>query len=476
MALPHILVFCAAAVLSGLVAKGRWRTWFLVAGSVLALYWLQPVTPIRRLDFWLPTATLALAMLVWIATCPRENAPQTHRQVVPTAVLIGGVILVIGVTRYVDPLCCITPTRPPGLPLILLALGILAILGIGFARLSPAVKWSLTSLIVFALGLLLVLKTEPLARLASMGLRALTGQSVEQASALDIGWLGISYIIFRLVHALRDRQIGTLPALSFDEFISYVILFPTITAGPIDRADRFAKDLREPFTLSASDVLEGGQRIVVGLFKKFVVADTLALLALNPANAAQTGSTVWLWVMLYTYAFRIWLDFAGYSDIAIGLGRLAGFRIPENFDRPYTKPDLTAFWNSWHMTLAQWFRSYFFNPVSRALRSGPKSIPPGAIIAFSQISTMVLIGLWHGVTWNYAVWGAWHGVGLFIHNRWANATRAQARKLRERPRLQFAVEVASSLLTFHYVVLGWVWFALPDIGLSLNFMRGLFGL
>jgi alginate O-acetyltransferase complex protein AlgI len=179
--------------------------------------------------------------------------------------------------------------------------------------------------------------------------------------------------------------------------------------------------------------------------------------------------------MLYAYAFRIYFDFAGYSDIAIGLGRLLGFRIPENFDRPYLKTNLTAFWNSWHITLAMWFRAYFFNPLSRAMRSGRVAIPTAVIIAASQLSTMVLIGMWHGITWNFVIWGAWHGVGLFIHNRFADLTRASQRRLNEKPRLKLVLDAVRVVLTFHYVALGWVWFALPSVALSWDVMARLFG-
>jgi D-alanyl-lipoteichoic acid acyltransferase DltB (MBOAT superfamily) len=291
-----------------------------------------------------------------------------------------------------------------------------------------------------------------------------------------VRWLGISYIAFRLIHVLRDRQIGTLPAMTLDEFAGYVLFFPTLTAGPIDRAERFIKDLRAPFTPSAETVFDGGSRIAVGLFKKFALADGLALIALNGTNASQSSSTGWLWVMLYAYALRIYFDFSGYSDIAIGLGKLMGFSIPENFDRPYLKPNLTAFWNSWHITLALWFRAYYFNPLSRAMRSKAKALPVWSMIAISQLTTMVLIGLWHGVTWNFVIWGAWHGVGMFIHNRWANATRTLDKSLSTRPRLRLAVDIATTLLTFHFVVLGWVWFALPTADLSWRVLLRLIGI
>jgi len=473
----HILVFGAIALVAAIpIGQGRWRGWLTLVASVAALFWLQPLSPIRYLDFWLPIVTLALTVFVWLVVRKPAESPETPRSLAVTVGVIVAAVLVIGALRYVDPLCCITASRPPQLGSIALALLVVGALGFALARLLPGERWKPILFVVLLIGLLVVLKTNVLAALASGWLRALMGQSAENAAALDIRWLGVSYIFFRLIHVLRDRQTGVLPALSLREFVAYALFFPTLTAGPIDRADRFVKDARQPFALSLDAVFEGGERIVAGIFKKFVLADTLALIALNGANANQTHSALWLWVLLYAYAFRIYFDFAGYSDIAIGLGRWLGFRIPENFDRPYLKPNLTAFWNSWHITLATWFRAYFFNPFSRALRTARTTLPAAVVIAASQLSTMVLIGLWHGVTWNFVIWGAWHGVGLFIHNRFADLTRAPQRALNEKPRLKMVVDVVRILATFHYVALGWVWFALPDVGLSWDVMRGLFGL
>ena len=180
--------------------------------------------------------------------------------------------------------------------------------------------------------------------------------------------------------------------------------------------------------------------------------------------------------MLYAYAFRIYFDFSGYTDIAIVIGNLLGIQKPENFETPYFKPNLTLFWNSWHMTLAGWFRAYFFNPLTRALRSQPRNIPLPLIILIGQLSTFILIGLWHGITWNFAIWGAWHGLGLFIHNRWSDAFRSKISSLDSRPRLKRLAIAASTLLTFHYVSLGWVWFALSTPDQSWKTFLNLFGI
>lgn len=468
----HVGIFAAAAILSGTIFRGRARGWLILVISLLAVFWLQPGTTIRQLDFWLPITTIALTVLVWLFV---QLEGFSLREAAPTAAVIAAVVLLIAATRYVDALCCITSSRPPQFLSILLVLGLVISVQGGASRFAPRYRWPVTALVIAIIVLLVILKTEFFSMQASAGLRTLTGQAVDQASGLDIRWIGISYIAFRLLSVLLDRQNNVLKPVTLREFASYVLFFPTLAAGPIDRAERFAADLRAPYTLNATSFAWGAWRILVGMFKKFVLADTLALIALNDAHAMRAESALGLWVMLYAYAFRLYFDFAGYSDIAIGLGRLAGFTIPENFDRPYSKPTLTAFWNSWHMTLTNWVRAYFFNPASRALRTRAREASPALIIAVSQIATMLLIGLWHGVTWNFAIWGLWHGVGLFIHNRWANATRTQARQLQEKPRLGALVNLGGVLLTFHYVALGWVWFALSDPPLALDVFSRLVG-
>ncbi len=126
------------------------------------------------------------------------------------------------------------------------------------------------------------------------------------------------------------------------------------------------------------DDLAGLTRILTGCLKKFVLADSLALFALNPQNAVQTASAAWMWLLLLAYALRIYFDFAGYTDIALGLARLVGLQLPENFDRPYLKQNLTAFWNSWHITLSQWFRTLRLLPVHPlAAHARRASCPPG---------------------------------------------------------------------------------------------------
>jgi len=468
--------------LVGWLVTSRRRIWLILSASLLAVYWIQPSLPIRNLDFWLPTASILLTVFVWTATQSRQLNNERNNYI--SVILAFLLILLIGLTRYSSYLCCLTPSRPPDIFRILFVL----VPGIGISALvyrSPKHRHLSTLTIGLILGIFILLKAEPLTISASSWLRSFSGQDSSLSSALDLSWLGYSYLAFRLIHVLRDHQTGRLPAYGLGEFVAYAIFYPSFTAGPIDRSQRFIKDLRGQKTIQmgeifknfwTTDMVVGAQRVIIGLFKKFVMADSLALLALNVNTASQTTSSFWMWVLLYAYALRIYFDFAGYTDVAIGLGRFVGIKLPENFNQPYLKENLTAFWNSWNITLAQWFRAYFFNPLTRALRSRKFTLPTWSIILVGQFSTMVLIGLWHGISINYFVWGAWHGLGLFTHNRWSEWVRPRLNWDTIHPLFKPTTRCFSCLLTFNYVTLGWVWFVIPDLYLAKEVFLKLFSI
>ena len=473
MALSQILIFSVFAILVTWLVPAKWRGWVILVSSLLAVYWLQPALSIRNLDFWLPTFSIGLTLLTWAVTQKRGYSSLINNRWDITIIL--SIILILGLTRYVQPLCCLTPTRPPQLLPVLLGIG--AILGIvGLAMLIPKREIFVSICIIFFLVLFLIIKSEPLARNASAVLRSLNGQDPTLASPVDIRWLGFSFLAFRLLHVLRDHQAGRVPEFSLHEFVSYTMFFPAYPAGPIDRSQRFIlQDFRQLQKLTYNALLPGVWRIVIGVFKKFVLADTLGLIALSAVNYNQINSPLWAWTLLYVFSLQIYLDFSAYTDIAIGLGKLFGIHLPENFNAPYLKTNLTAFWNSWHITLASWFRAYLFNPFIRTLRQNRPKLPAWLFILSGQLLTMVLIGIWHGLTWNFAIWGLWHAVGLFIHNRWTEWVRPRFPD-HEGSTLGKAAKPLGWFLTFNYVSLGWVWFALPSLTASLTVLRKLFSL
>jgi D-alanyl-lipoteichoic acid acyltransferase DltB (MBOAT superfamily) len=474
MALENILILAAASVLWAITLRDRGRTWFMLIASVIVIFWLQPALPIRGFDFWTPLATLALVVLAWFITADDEIRKQRKNYII--LLVVAGIVLLLNLARFVPQLQFFTASRPPQVTTTLLIFLVTGLTLLALSRLTRFSASFLTVGLLLTIGLFLLIKIPTLSLWLSSFLRTLSGQSLTNVSINDFRWLGFSYVAFRLLHTIRERQMGRLPSVDLGEYLTYVIFFPAFTAGPIDRLERFIQDLRAPFAgLNLETYYSAGQRLLIGAFKKFVIADSLALIALNDANAAQVTSTFWMWVIVYAYAFQIYFDFSGYTDIALGIAGLLGIKLPENFASPYLKPNLTQFWNNWHMTLTQWFRAYFFNPITRWLRSWQKPMSTPMMILLTQAATMLLIGFWHGVTWNFTLWGLWHGLGLFIHNRWNDATKAKAAEWAMTPAKRAILNISGILLTFHFVAIGWIFFALSSPAVSWQVIQKLFG-
>ncbi len=508
MNLLTLLILGGTAVLYTTLLPAKWREWTLLVASILVLYWLQPFNPIRFSGYILPTITIGLVVLSWWVTLPKGNEPQRRKERrekvkednsassasprlkkedATTLIVIAGLVLAISFLRFLPQDLRPIANRPPS-PVWVVAL-LAALISIIW-RLATR-DWrlrtknlqspisSLQISVFFIIVIFIVLKTDWLVTAVAHLWRTLTNQDASLASAADLTWLGFSYVAFRLLHTLRDRQTGQLPDLTLREYATYVLFFPAITAGPIDRAERFVADLRalpQMISLDAARFGDGLTRIGIGLFKKFVIADSLALgMSLGGVDVVLVQSPGRLWLLLYGYAFRLFFDFSGYTDIAIGLGLLFGVQLPENFKRPYRQTSLTAFWQSWHITLSDWARFYVFTPLSRALLRRKPRPSPTLIVLSAQLATMVTIGLWHGVSGHFLIWGLWHGVGLFIHKQWSDRTRKWYQGLAKKPVQRWGWTAVSWFITFHYVVIGWVWFVLPDPALAAQTILKLFG-
>lgn len=511
LGLTAIAVIGVAAVLYSAFIRGRWRPWAILLGSIIALYWLQaPLTP-RYADFLLPSATVALGVAGWwLSRPPRRaflaptasaetgaplpndasNAPVTQVYVRDdwfTLLAVVTIILAMSLFRYVGSDFRLTASRPPS-PLFV-ALTILEV-GLVFTALALIVRRLpqravLSGAIVAMVALFVVVKWPPATTAIAGWWRSLTGQDVTLAAPSDLVWLGFSYVAFRIIHTLRDRQTGILPDLTLRAYLSYILFAPSIVAGPIDRAERFTQDYQALATLKGFDPSRwsnGLWRIGEGLFKKFVIADLLAQgMSLTPALAEMSQNSVVLWILLFGYGLRLYFDFGGYSDIAIGLGQLFGIKLPENFNRPYVRSNITEFWKSWHITLSDWARFYVFTPLSRNLlrRRRPDSpiiLTSTSIVFMSHLATMIVIGLWHGISWNFFIWGLWHGLALFIHKLWSDRTRKWYRNLQKQKWPRLAWSTAGWMLTFTYVMLGWVWFMMPTPAAALQTFAKLFSI
>lgn len=473
MDLAQIAVMLAAAALYLMILPARWRGWALMIGSVVAIYWLQPSLAIRWLDYALPTAILAIAMLGWYFTLAQDVKPKRADIAAFTVTIL--IVLTLSLTRYIDVPLQLT-TRPPPLETVVAALAALLLGGVLLRRFLPpkALLWLAMIGLIVLFG---VVKTPALAQEAARLLRLNAGQDSTLAAGSELAWLGFSYVAFRLIQTIRDRQSGILPTLSLSEYLTFIVFAPAFTAGPIARAENFTESFRALPGMTGRDaqrITVGLSRIAAGMFKKFVIADSLAAFSLSPVLAEQAQTAGSLWVMLYAYGFRLFFDFSGYTDIAIGLGILFGILLPENFDRPYLKNNITTFWQSWHKSLSDWVRFYVYSPLSRSmLRRKPK--PSNYVIIFiSTAATMVVIGLWHEVAIPFLIWGVWHAGGLFTHKVWSDKTRAWYRGLTAgRKQIWTAAGV---LITLQFVMLGWVWFAMPTVNQALAVFAGLFGL
>jgi D-alanyl-lipoteichoic acid acyltransferase DltB (MBOAT superfamily) len=279
--------------------------------------------------------------------------------------------------------------------------------------------------------------------------------------------IGVSFYTFQALAYTTEVSRGRLqPAGNWTDFALYLGFFPKLVAGPIVRPEDFLQQLKSTRERpDRSRIQASCALLLMGLFKKVVIADSLASLADVAFRAAGREDALGFpsplyWQGFYLYAIQILADFSGYTDIARGSASLLGLSLPENFNRPYLAPTIGEFWNRWHLTLTQWFREYLFFPLSRTLMNWTHRRHPGLIRSVSTFCSMTLIGLWHGASWSFVGWGAWHGllVALDRLTGW-------------RPRGRTAVAI-STVVTFHLVGLGWVLFRAEDALVAGRFVVG----
>lgn len=284
--------------------------------------------------------------------------------------------------------------------------------------------------------------------------------------------LGVSYFSFKLLHYVIEMRRENFPDHNFADFLSWLFLAPIFTAGPIERFEHYLAE-REITTFQWSFVSEGTLRIFIGLVKKFAVGalvlDLLRRLGTDGAiglSADPSGfSPLLIWATLILTLLYVYLDFSAYSDIAIGTSRLFGIRIMENFNMPFLATNLQQFWQRWHMTLANWCRTYVYMPMIGLTRN-----PYYAVIA-----TFTVMGLWHAADPHWIIWGIWHGAGLAVLLHW---TRYAAKR-----RIKFHKTKAGRLggwaLTMCYVSLGGAFTALyqqAPIWTSFQIVAAAFGM
>lgn len=284
--------------------------------------------------------------------------------------------------------------------------------------------------------------------------------------------LGISFLTFQAIAYLVDVSREDVPHQpTFCRFALFMTFFPKLIAGPILRYRDLADQLGGK-VLSAGLFAAGAKRFVAGLGKKVLIADSLAKTAdhIFAIQAHELSAGV-AWLGIAAYSLQLYFDFSGYTDMAIGLGRLFGFELPENFNYPYCARSLTDFWRRWHISLSSWLRDYLFTPLSFALvtkrirqriAAGNYRTNYRSLLAIVVVFT--LCGLWHGADWNFLVWGALHGLVLSLEALWLN---------RILKKLWRPLQHAYLLLT---VMLTWVFFRLHSFGGALSYLKALAGL
>jgi alginate O-acetyltransferase complex protein AlgI len=280
--------------------------------------------------------------------------------------------------------------------------------------------------------------------------------------------LGLSFLAFELMHFAIERRRGRIGETSLVDLAAFAFYFPCRVAGPIRRFPDFTAAVARA-EASLDGVHAGVSRILMGLVKKVVVADVLALTVAEVGYAATPAHA---WKVVVAYSLQIFFDFSAYSDIAIGISRVLGIRVPENFRWPYLSANVQDFWARWHITLSSWVRDYVFLPVGRGAFRTCLRQAPLAIAAASYLASFLVIGAWHGLTGHYLVWGAYHAALLTLYQ--AARARMPAAIVTSRLYRSPLATAAGTVVTFALVTIGWVPFmtTLPDAWRLLRIMFG----
>ena len=268
--------------------------------------------------------------------------------------------------------------------------------------------------------------------------------------------IGISFYTFQAMSYTIDVYRGDVKVQrNIIDFGMYITMFPQLIAGPIVRYADVEKQLRDRH-VTAQDFSEGAMRFVVGLGKKVLLANQIGALWSEIYALGGSSSALMAWLGAIAFTFQIYFDFSGYSDMAIGLGRMFGFKFPENFRYPYQSVSITDFWRRWHITLSTWFREYLYIPLGGNRRGFARQ-------ALNLLIVWTLTGFWHGAGWNFILWGLYYFAILFIE------------KLFLLKVLDRAPKILRHIYSLLLIVLGWVIFACDDIAVLLPFIGSMFG-
>ena len=286
---------------------------------------------------------------------------------------------------------------------------------------------------------------------------------LQSFGAESVGWtsialpIGISFYTFQSLSYCVDVYRGvSQPLKRPTDFLLYISMFPQLIAGPIVRFNTISEQITSRES-KGSDRILGFYRFTIGLAKKVLIANVMGkhadlIMAMDPDAISSSQA----WVGLLAYSFQIYFDFAGYSDMAIGIGRMLGFRFPENFNNPYVSKSITEFWRRWHMTLSAWMRDYLYIPL------GGNRVKTKSRLFFNLWVVFLISGLWHGASWNFVIWGGYHGLFLVLD-------RLFLKKLLDR-----IGALPATVFTFFIAILGWVVFRIESFPDAMTFYGRLF--
>jgi len=273
--------------------------------------------------------------------------------------------------------------------------------------------------------------------------------------------VGISFYTFQSISYIIDVYKGRVaPERHFGIFALFISFFPQLVAGPIERATRMLPQFHQLHTFNQTRVASGLRLMLWGLFKKVVIADRLAIYVNQVYNHPDDYTGLTLLLATYFFAFQIYCDFSGYSDIAIGTARVMGFDLMENFRQPYMAQSIAGFWRRWHISLSTWFRDYLYIPL------GGNRVPLPRLY-MNVLIVFLVSGLWHGAKWNFVVWGALHGLYMVL-GLWLDTQSVWKKRLTALP------ATVRIFVTFHLVAFAWIFFRANTLTDALTIIRNFF--
>ncbi len=270
--------------------------------------------------------------------------------------------------------------------------------------------------------------------------------------------IGISFITFqKLSYVIDCYQRKVKPMDNLFDYALYILFFPQLIAGPIVRFNEVASQLIDrSHNETIDNKLRGLFRFIIGLSKKVLIANAIGILVdqifAMPTVEIQTGLA---WIGIVAYSLQIYFDFSGYSDMAIGIALMLGFKFPENFNLPYIAQSITEFWRRWHITLSNWMKDYLYIPLGGSRVSRRR-------LFFNLWIVFIISGFWHGAAWTYIIWGAWHGLFLILDRLFLKDTLKRIGK------------IPAIIFTYFIVLIGWVFFKSESLGYSLGYLKRMF--